>query len=97
MKKFIKGAFELDQNVTNLEEYEKEHKWAIDYIIGWGNKYQADVVIGLSKDNKYLLEYRIVGNTVVYCKELLSKLKSFLKDEWKKPKLLWQISGKTFY
>lgn len=97
MKKFIKGAFELDQNVTNLEEYEKEHKWAIDYIISWGNKYDIGINIGTSDDNKFLIEYRIVGDTVTYCKALLSKLKSMLKDEWKKTKSLYEISGKTIY
>nr|DAT96478.1 MAG TPA: hypothetical protein [Bacteriophage sp.] len=33
LKNFTKGTFELDQNVTNLEEYEENHKRAYEVKI----------------------------------------------------------------
>lgn len=93
MKKFIKGTFELDQDVVNLEEYEEKHKRAIEEIIDWANDFNVGINMGTSDDNTYLIEYKIVGKTASFCKGLLSELKSMLKDEWKKTKSLWQGSG----
>lgn len=93
MKKFIKGTFELDQNVINLEEYEATHKRAIDEIFDWANSFDVGINMGTSDDNTYLLEYKIVGHTASFCKGVLAELKSILKDEWKKTKSLWQGSG----
>ena len=93
MKKFIKGTFELDKDVINLEEYENKHTIAIEEIIDWANSYNIAINMGTSDDNTYLLEYKIIGKTASLCKGLLSELRSMLKDEWKKTKSVWQASG----
>lgn len=93
MKKFIKGTFELDKDVINLEEYEDNHTIAIEEIIDWANSYNVAINMGTSDDNTYLLEYKIVGKTASFCKGLLSELRSMLKDEWKKTQSVWQASG----
>ena len=93
MKKFIKGTFELDKDVINLEEYEDNHTIAIEEIIDWANSYNVAINMGTSDDNTYLLEYKIVGKTASLCKGLLSELRSMLKDEWKKAQSVWQASG----
>lgn len=93
MKKFIKGTFELDQDVVNLEEYEAKHKRAIDEIFDWANSFDVSINMGTSDDNTYLIEYKIIGNTASFCKGILAELKVILKDEWKKTKSLWQGSG----
>lgn len=93
MKKFIKGTFELDKDVINLEEYEDKHKTALEEIIDWANSLDVDVLFGTSDDNAYLIEYKIVGKTASLCKGLLSELRSMLKDEWKKTQSVWQASG----
>lgn len=93
MKKFIKGTFELDKDVINLEEYEDKHNIAIEEIIDWANSYNVAINMGTSDDNTYLLEYKIVGKTASSCKGLLSELRSMLKDEWKKTQSVWQASG----
>ena len=93
MKKFIKGTFELDKDVINLEEYENKHTIAIEEIIDWANSYNIAINMGTSDDNTYLLEYKIVGKTASSCKGLLSELRSLLKDEWKKAQSVWQASG----
>lgn len=97
MKKFIKGIFELDQDVINLEEYEEKHKMAIEEIIDWANDFNVRINMGISDDNTYLIEYKIVGNIASFCKSLLSELKSMLKNEWKKTKTLWQSSGNILW
>lgn len=97
MKKFIKGIFELDQDVINLGEYEEKHKMAIEEIIDWANDFNVRINMGISDDNTYLIEYKIVGNTASFCKSLLSELKSMLKNEWKKTKTLWQSSGNILW
>lgn len=97
MKKFIKGTFELDQNVTNLEEYEEKHKRAIEEIINWAYSFDININMGTSEDNSYLIEYKIVGKTSAGCKGLLSELKAMLKEEWKKPINLWQGSGDIMF
>lgn len=93
MKKFIKGTFELDQGVTNLEEYEERHKRAIEEIIDWANSFDVGINMGTADDNTYLIEYKIVGKTASFCKGLLSELKSMLKNEWKKTESILQVGG----
>ena len=97
MKKFIKGAFELDQNVINLEDYEAKHKTAIEEIIAWANHYDIGINMGTADDNTYLIEYKIVGKTKSFCNGLLAELKSMLKEEWAKISLVWQGSGDVLW
>ena len=59
MKKFIKGTFELDQNVVDLEGYEEKHRKAIDEIVDWANSFDVGIGMGTASDNSYLLEYKI--------------------------------------
>ena len=97
MKKFIKGAFELDRDVTNLEEYEEKHKETIEKIIDWANRFNVAFGMGTSDDNTYLIEYKIVDKNATCCKYLLYELRSILKSEWKKAKELWQGSGDVLW
>lgn len=97
MKKFIKGTFELDRDVVNLEEYEDKHKRAIEEILYWADDFNVAINMGTADDNTYLLEYKIVCNTASLCKGLLSELKSMLKSEWKKTKSLWQSGGDVLW
>ena len=72
MRKFIKGAFELDQNVIELEKYEEKHKIAIKEIIDWANSYGVCINMGTADDNTYLIEYKIIGKTKSFCNGLLA-------------------------
>jgi len=92
-RKFIQGAFELDRYVEDIEAYEDKHRKAIDDIIDWGNNFKLYINIGTTDMNKFVVEYKIVGQTTSFCKGLLSELKAMLKDEWKNMQLLWQGSG----
>lgn len=93
MKKYIRGTFELEQNVTDLDEFEKQHKTMMTNLPEWLERHDVKFVMGTSDDNTYLCEYTIVGATASYCKGLCSELKQLLKTEFPKIKLLYQESG----
>lgn len=97
MRKFIRGTFELDQNVTDLVEYEKKHETMLNNLIAWAQRLNIAINIGTSEDNTYLCEYKIVGATVKYCKGLCSELKKMLKAEFPKTELVWQGSGDVLF
>lgn len=61
MKKFIKGTFELDKDIVNLEEYEEKHKRAILEILDWAESFDVGINMGTADDNTYLIEYKIVA------------------------------------
>ena len=86
MRKFIKGTFELDQNVTNLVEYEKKHETMLNNLVEWATRLNIAINIGTSEDNTYLCEFKIVGATASYCRGLCSELKQMLKAEFPKTK-----------
>ena len=58
--KFIKGAIELDKNVTDLTAYEEPKKNKLDEIVEWCNKYNVYIIFGTSDDNTYLCEYKVL-------------------------------------
>ena len=94
MKKFIKGTFEIEKNVADLEAYEQKHKDGIDRMIDFANSFGIQYQCGTSDDNTYLCEYKIVSNTARMCNSLLAEFKSYLKDAYGKvPKVIWQAKG----
>ena len=97
MNKFIKGCFELDKNVTDLDAYEEKKKIGLDRLINWANEMEIGLKFGTSDDNTYLCEYKIVCKTAALCKGILSELKYELKSVFPKVKSLWQGSGNTLY
>ena len=93
MKKFIKGTIELDENVTDLEGYEKKKDYILKAIRSFCDKNDIKYVMGTSDDNYYLIEYKIVANTKSFCKGILSELKALLKRYFPYVKSLWEASG----
>lgn len=93
MKKFIKGTFELDKDVTDLVAYEEGRKEKILEIADWCNRFGVEILCGTADDNTYLCEYRIVANTKALCNGLLREFKAKLKDCYPYVKLIWQGSG----
>lgn len=97
MKKFIKGTFELDTNVTDLAAYEQKKETKILAIIDWCNTFNVAVNMGTSDDNTYLCEYKIVAKTKSMCNSLLRELKEMLKECFPYVKLVWQASGDQLF
>ena len=93
MKKFIKGTFELDKNVVDLEEYENKRKTKILEIVDWCNTFGVAINCGTADDNAYLCEYKIVAKTKAMCNSLLREFKELLKECYPYVKTIWQGSG----
>ena len=93
MKKFIKGAFELDKDVTDIEAYEKKKESYLKYICDWGDKLGIAIQFGTTEDNKYLCEYRITAKTKAMCNGIAKELKEMLKQIFPCTKMCWQASG----
>lgn len=93
MKKFIKGTFELDTNVTDLVAYEEPKKKQLDNLFAWCNRFNIGITVGTSDDNTYLCEYKIVARTKALCNSLLRELKDQLREIYPYVKLVWQGSG----
>ena len=53
--------------------------------------------MGTSEDNTYLVEYKVIGNTLAYCKGIVAELKSMLKKEWKKTNSVFQANGDVLW
>lgn len=93
MKKFIKGTFELDKNVTDLVAYEERIKKQIKRLFDWGDSFGVAITLGTADDNTYLCEYKIVARTKSLCNSLLHELKDLLHEIFPYVKLVWQGSG----
>jgi hypothetical protein len=53
--KFIKGTFELEQNVTDLVAFEEPIEPKLTNILNWGNENGVALQFGTSDDNPELL------------------------------------------
>lgn len=93
MKRFIKGCFELDKNVTDLNAYEEKKKAKIEEIIEWCNTFNVQCLLGTAEDNTYLCEFKIIAKTKAMCNGLLREFKELLKECFPYVKLVWQGSG----
>lgn len=93
MKKFIRGTFELEQNIGDFDAYEDRKELYIKSIIQWAKEHDIDVILGESEDNCYLCEYIVKANTSALCKGYVSELKHMLKIGFPKMRLLYQASG----
>ena len=96
MRKFIKGTFEL-RHVADLDAFEKNHHAAIEELIEWADDRRIALRFGMSDDGAYLCEYKVVGNTVSYCKGMVAELKQRLKAEFFRCKSLIQLYGNIMF
>ena len=94
MRRFIEGTFELDENVTDLIKYEKERKEFLKEVVKWSKNNDIEILFGASEDNYYLCQFDIVANTLAMCKGYVAELKSKLKKQFPKIKLVYQANGK---
>lgn len=96
MKKFIKGTFELEKNVTDLETFEEPIKPKLMKIIDWANKNEIGIVFGTSDDNTYLCEFDATAETVQMCKGYVAELKTMLKEIFPKARKVIEWRGDQF-
>ena len=96
MKKFIKGTFELDKDVADLETYEENKKEKLLAIVDWCTRFGVSIHCGTADDHTYLCEYKIVANTKAMCNGLLTELRALLKDCFPYVSSIFQGSGDCF-
>lgn len=93
MKKFIKGTFELEKDVTDLVAFEEPIKPQLLEIIEWANKYEIGITFGTSDDNTYLCEFDVTAKTVQMCKGYVAELNAMLKDIFPKTRKIIEWRG----
>lgn len=92
-KKYIRGAFSLENNVTDLVAFENERETALKAVIAWANDNKVGVNFGTSEDNTYLCEFTVTAQTAQMCKGYVAELKAMLKKIFPKAYIPWQYSG----
>ena len=93
IKKFIRGTFELERNVTDLEGFEQPKRPKLMEIIEWAKENGVAVTFGTSDDNTYLCEFDVEARTREMCKGYVSELKSMLKEIFPKTQRIIEWSG----
>jgi hypothetical protein len=96
-KKYIRGTFELAQNVTDLEAFEEKRKPQLLGIIEWATANGIGVKFGTSEDGTYLCEFDTVAGTLQLCKGYVAELKSMLKTLFPKARVVLQYEGNILW
>jgi hypothetical protein len=92
-KKYIRGVFELELNVTDPDAFEEKRKPELLGIIDWATKNDVGVKFGTSEDNTYLCEFDTRARTVQMCKGYVAELKALLKTFFPKARVVLQYTG----
>ena len=97
MKKFIKGTFELDKNIADVDAYSKFYESHLKEIIEWAEEHSIAMRFGTSDNNKYLCEYKVTGSTKKICKEFVADIKRELKAVWPKAQSVFEVYGEQVF
>lgn len=93
MKKFIEGALEIRDDISDLDDFIALHKNKADYIISYANENDIELDIGTSSDNEILCNYKIIKETLKECRQTMSELKKVLHILFKRIDLLYEVHG----
>lgn len=96
-KKFIRGTFELEKNVTDLVSFEQPKMPQLMKIIEWAKKNGVGVTFGTSADDTYLCEFDVTAQTIQMCKGYVAELKSMLKDIFPKASKIVEWQGNILW
>lgn len=93
MRKYVRGSFHLDFNISDIETYTVNHQKEINKVCDWGNDLLIAVRFGTTKNDEFICEYLVKGNTASYCNGLVSELRAMLKETWKSISIIYKESG----
>ena len=96
-RKFKKGVFFLQKDVTNLVEFEKPIESKLRDIIAWAENKDVELAFGTTEDNTYVCQYKVVAHTTTLCKGYVSELKAMLKNLFPKIYRIWEGSGDVLW
>ena len=94
MDRFVRGTFCLDRDVVDLENWEQLHKLQLEQIGELCKILDIEFQCGLTEDNKYIIEYRVIAPTAQQCNSFYRELKTTLKEYFTKPEELQQFKGR---
>ena len=92
-RRFIRGTFELEKNVTDLVGFEAKIEPQLMKIVNWAKANNVGLNMGTSDDNTYLCEFTVTAMTDQMCKGYVAELKEMLKALFPKMTILFQASG----
>lgn len=97
MKKFIKGTYQITDEIANLEEFVEQNDISFKWLIKFANNNDISFNIGTSNDGDILCEYSVVKRTLQECKSAISEFKKKLKKIFKKVELLYEGNGDKLF
>jgi hypothetical protein len=96
-KKYIRGTFELEKNVTDLVAFEEKRKPQLMNIVDWATANGVGITFGTSEDNTYLCEFDTKARTLQMCKGYVAELKALLKTLFPKARVVLQYEGNILW
>lgn len=96
-KKFIRGTFELEKDVTDLIAFEEKRAPQLRGIIEWATANGVGVGFGASDDGTYLCEFNTQARTLQLCKGYVAELKALLKTIFPKARVVLQYEGNILW
>ncbi len=96
-KKYIRGTFELEKNVTDLVAFEEKRKPQLMNSIDWATANKVGVTFGTSEDNTYLCEFYTQARTLQLCKGYVAELTAMLKTLFPKARVVLQYEGNILW
>ena len=97
MKKFIKGCYELDKNIDDLVTYEEPKKKQLLMFVNWCYENGVFVKAGLTEENEYVCNFKIIANSKAMCNALKQEFKEQLLEIFPYVKTIWEASGDQLF
>lgn len=97
MKKFIKGTYQINDEIVNLDEFAEQNDVSFKWLIKFANNNDISFNIGTSNDGDILCEYSVVKRTLQECKSAISEFKKHLKKIFKKVDPLYEGNGDKLF
>lgn len=94
MDRFIRGAFCLDWDVTDMEAWEAKHMKQLEKVGEFCNTFEIEFQCGTTEHDRYIIEYRIISSTAQRCNSLYRELRDLIKEYFDKPEELHQFGGR---
>ena len=97
MKKIIKGAYKINDEIVNLNDFVEKNNVIFRFLIKFADDNNIGFNIGTSNKGDILCEYIVIKQTLKECKITLLEFKKKLKMIFKKVETLYeQIGDKLF-
>lgn len=96
MDRFIRGAFGLGSNVTDLEAWETKHMKQLEKVGEFCKMFDIEFQCGTTEHDRYIIEYRIISSTAQRCNSLYREFRNLIKECFDKPEELHQFKGRLW-